>query len=134
MLEPEEWRKVNTEGLRCIYYVSNHGRVKSMSKKYGDNEKLIKPYLSGCGYYYVDIANRSQRLHSIIAKAFLEPKPSLTHTVDHIDRDVSNNNLSNLRWATKSEQKINSCRYRHDILETDKKKRQSILRKESQIR
>ena len=130
----EEWRKVNIEADRCVYYVSNHGQVKSMSKKYGDNEKLLKPYLSGCGYYYVDIANRSQRLHSIVAKAFLEKQPSLTHTIDHIDRNIANNHISNLRWATKSEQRINSSKYRHDIIETDKKKRHNILTKESRIK
>ena len=133
-MEQEEWRKVSTEGKRCFYYVSNHGRIKSLSKKYGDNERLVKPYLSGCGYYYVDVGNRSQRLHSIIANTFLEPQPTLTHTIDHIDRNPSNNHLSNLRWATKSEQRQNSSNYRHDITEMDKKKRNNILRKESEIK
>lgn len=130
-MEQEEWRKVSTEGKRCFYYVSNHGRVKSISKKYGDNERLVKPYLSGCGYYYVDIDNRSQRLHSIIANTFLEARPTLTHTIDHIDRNPSNNHLSNLRWATKSEQMQNSSNYRADIQEKDPKLRRKIIVKES---
>jgi hypothetical protein len=130
-MEQEEWRKVSTEGKRCFYYVSNHGRIKSLSKKYRDNERLVKPYLSGCGYYYVDIGNRNQRFHSIIANAFLEPQPTLTHTIDHIDRNPSNNHLSNLRWATKSEQRENSSNYRHDIQEKDPKLRMKIIMKQS---
>lgn len=127
----EEWKKINIEGDRCIYYVSNHGRIKSMSKKYGDNERLVKPCLSGCGYYYVDIGDRSQKVHSLVANNFLEPKPTLTHTIDHIDRNPKNNHISNLRWATKSEQQQNSSNYRHDITEKDPKLRRAIIVKQS---
>lgn len=133
-MSQEEWKKVSLEGKRCLYYVSNEGRVKSISKKYRDNERLVKPYLSGCGYYYVDVGNRSQRLHNLIASSFLESQPTLTHTIDHIDRNPANNHLSNLRWATKSEQRQNSTSYRHDIIEMDMKKRNNIITKQSKIK
>jgi hypothetical protein len=123
----EEWRKINLEGKRCVYYVSNEGGVKSISKKYLDNDKLVKPYLCKNGYYYVDVDNRTITVHSLIAKAFLEPQPSLTHTIDHIDRNPANNHLSNLRWATKSQQLQNSSKYRHDIAEKDPIIRKKII-------
>ncbi|KAG5187380.1 hypothetical protein JKP88DRAFT_243893 [Tribonema minus] len=49
-----------------------------------------------------------------ILTAFM-PKPSPTHTVDHIDnRRPDCHLLSNLRWATKSEQRANQTRpFRH---------------------
>jgi len=129
--DQEEWRKLDIEGTRCIYYASNHGRIKSLSKKYGDNERLVKPWISGNGYYYVEIGDRSKTIHSLISNLFMESKPSLTHTIDHIDRNSANNHISNLRWATKSEQIQNSSVYRHDITENDPLLRRRILNKES---
>lgn len=127
----EEWKKLNIEGNRCVYHVSNHGRVKSVSKKYGDNEKLVKPWISGNGYYYIDIGNRTKTVHGLITETFLESRPSLNHTIDHIDRNPSNNHISNLRWATKSEQQRNSSSYRDDISEKDPILRRKIIMMES---
>ena len=46
-------------------------------------------------------------VHCLVARAFLGPPPTSKHTVDHKDRDPSNNAASNLRWATRSEQSYN---------------------------
>jgi hypothetical protein len=35
------------------------------------------------------------------------PNPDNKPTIDHIDRDPLNNNISNLRWANTSEQMLN---------------------------
>ena len=43
----------------------------------------------------------------LVCLAFRGRQPSKLHTVDHIDRNPSNNHESNLRWATKAEQKAN---------------------------
>ena len=40
-------------------------------------------------------------------ETFSGSKPSAMHSVDHIDRDKTNNHVSNLRWATNSEQVMN---------------------------
>ena len=45
--------------------------------------------------------------------------------------DRTNNKLSNLRWATYKTQNNNKTTTRHDITETDPKKRQAIITKES---
>lgn len=51
-------------------------------------------------------------LHVLKMWSFIGPPPDLIdkYTVDHIDRCKLNNELSNLRWATKSEQSLNQVR------------------------
>jgi hypothetical protein len=44
--------------------------------------------------------------HQLVAKAFL-PNPDNKLLVDHIDGNKSNNNVSNLRWVTPSENSFN---------------------------
>ncbi len=48
----------------------------------------------------------AMRIHRIIATVFLGPAPSKRHVVDHIDKNRSNNAVSNLRWATPQENTI----------------------------
>jgi len=45
-------------------------------------------------------------VHRIVASEFL-PADDTRYAVDHIDRDPSNNHISNLRWATRSENQAN---------------------------
>lgn len=59
------------------------------------------------GYLVTTIGDKQYRVHRLIAETFL-PNPENKPTVDHIDRDRLNNSLSNLRWASLSEQKNNS--------------------------
>lgn len=59
------------------------------------------------GYRRVKIQGKTYKVHRLVAETFIdntENKP----TVDHIDRNKSNNNVSNLRWATSKEQKENT--------------------------
>ena len=46
-------------------------------------------------------------MHRLVALAFHGLPPDKSYTVDHIDRIKTNNNASNLRWATKAEQRAN---------------------------
>lgn len=45
-------------------------------------------------------------IHRIVAQLFL-PTDESRYAVDHIDRNVANNHVSNLRWATRSENQAN---------------------------
>lgn len=47
-------------------------------------------------------------IHRLVALAFI-PNPENKPTVDHIDRNRTNNNVDNLRWATMSEQNNNKA-------------------------
>lgn len=107
----EIWKDIkNYEGL---YQVSNMGRVKSLKRMMNKRkcEEIIKtPSLGGRGYKRVSLCNNGiikyYSIHRLVAEAFI-PNEENKPTVDHIDRNISNNCVSNLRWATYKEQNAN---------------------------
>lgn len=66
-----------------------------------------KGTLNRKGYYVYSSMGKQYRVHRLIAETFI-PNPENKPTVDHINRDRTDNSLGNLRWATLSEQKNNS--------------------------
>jgi len=93
----ETWKTVNGR------QVSNLGRLWHLV-----NGCAYYPAVSQCtGYSRCQAEGKLISVHILVALAFLDPKPSATHTVDHIDQDRSNNRVENLRWATKVEQANN---------------------------
>ncbi|CAL6018616.1 Conserved_hypothetical protein [Hexamita inflata] len=91
------------------YLVSNFGRITF-------NEDKVKraPISISCGYYQITILNefRSNHyfIHRLVAQAFLGECPE-NHEVDHIDRNRQNNQLSNLRYVTRSQNSRNRSSY-----------------------
>lgn len=55
---------------------------------------------------YLEIG--SERVHRIVACAFLGEPPTSQHVVDHIDTNRRNNRPQNLRWLTKLENVLNN--------------------------
>ena len=69
--------------------------------------KIKKPFINKKnGYFSVDLYkdNKSQKVtvHRLLAEAFI-PNPDNKPCVDHKDGNRQNNSLSNLRWATFSD-------------------------------
>ena len=69
---------------------------------------IKKPFLNKAnGYWTIDLwkDNKSTKvtIHRLLAEAFI-PNPQNKQTVDHKDGNRQNNSLSNLRWASYSEQ------------------------------
>ena len=54
----------------------------------------------------MDGKRKSAKIHRLVAEAFI-PNPENKECVDHIDKVRNNNNVNNLRWATKSENCMN---------------------------
>lgn len=90
------------------YQVSNLGNVRSTWVK--GKVKPIKIQVDGNGYYWVGIVGslgrKKLKTSRLVALAFI-PNPENLPTVDHIDRDKSNNKVENLRWASYKEQHDN---------------------------
>jgi len=96
------------------YLIYDDGRV--YSKKY---KRFLKPYLNKDGYYKVDLVKdgkkKTFRIHRLFALYYL-PLVDGKDIVDHIDRDKTNNDISNLRWVNHSENKINTGVYKNNKL------------------
>lgn len=90
------------------YFINKEGEIYRQNKK-NKEFKLLKPKLDN-GYYRVclriDKIRKYYYVHRLLAICFI-PNPENKPVVDHIDRDKTNNKLSNLRWATHSENTLN---------------------------
>ena len=54
------------------------------------------------GYYKIHLRHKMYNVHRLVAETFI-PNPDNKPLIDHIDRNPSNNNISNLRWVTHQE-------------------------------
>ena len=98
---------VNMEKLGYPNYsVSNFGRVKNDVS----NKIILGSTVRGYKLIYLPhVTGKSKYIpvHRLIALSFLGEPPDIGMSVDHINRDRSDNRLSNLRWATQKQQCLN---------------------------
>lgn len=76
-------------------------------ENHGNKAHWTKGTKAPIGYYVVSIRRHKLYVHRLIAETFLS-NPENKKEVDHIDRDRSNNNVVNLRWATPSDNMKNT--------------------------
>jgi hypothetical protein len=95
--EAEEWKTIaNTSDT---YECSSYGRFRN---------KVRGKFINGCldnntGYRRVTLHGKIRGAHQWIAETFL-PNPQQKRTVNHRDKNRTNNHVSNLEWATHAEQ------------------------------
>lgn len=111
----EEWKLITClkyrEGMRAAYEVSNLGRIRNKRTK-----RIVKPHKHNSGYYsfmyrYYN-ENGEQHFtcmlwHRIVATMWLDNPDNLPQ-IDHINHDVSDNRVENLRWASAKDNAANT--------------------------
>jgi hypothetical protein len=88
------------------YWITDDGIVYSEK-----TNKFLKTSINNCGYEIINLSGTNgvgcHQIGRLILEAY-DPRPD-THRLeaDHIDRNRSNNKLTNLRWTTKSQNNQN---------------------------
>ena len=115
-LEGEEWRPV--VGYESLYMVSSFGRVVALAKfvkrSYCDNylksPMLKKIQKDANGYSMIHLTkdgkSKSFLVHRLVGIAFID-NPFDYKTIDHLDCNKDNNQVTNLRWCTQSQNMLN---------------------------
>lgn len=83
-----------------IYYVSSFGRFKRKGE-------IISNKADSVGVITVSIKGHRFKLHEVVLQTFYPEGNISGCSPDHISRNRKDNSLSNLRWATRSEQYSN---------------------------
>lgn len=90
---------------QSTYYYDKHAR---QVWNIGKVPKLLKLYTDRDGYKYWVIRSKThRRMHISASHLAMEandcPRPSPDHHADHINGDINDNRIENLRWLHKSE-------------------------------
>ena len=98
----EVWKDVS--GFDGLYKVSNTGKVKRSFVN--GKERILSGRKDKDGYIEVILSKAQHksyfRIHRLVAKAFI-PNPDGKPMVNHKDKNVQNNAVTNLEWVTASE-------------------------------
>lgn len=101
------WRPV--VGWEKYYEVASDGSVRRIAAARGarPGRELAAAIHRQTGYLRVALTRngemRKVKVHLLVAEAFLPPRPSLAHEVNHRDSDRANPRLENLEWVTRRE-------------------------------
>ena len=91
------------------YEVSTEGQVRNIK-----TQRILKPRIDK-GYeryiLYNDEGYTNLHGHRLVALYFLPHPEDLAYELDHIDRNKLNNNVANIRWASRSDNNLNRSYY-----------------------
>ena len=135
----EKWKPI--QGTDDTYWVSNHGRIKSIDRTVYHNTsasglqfrqgQIIKTTIGSVGYPVFNMLGKQYYVHRIVATHFIE-NPDKKQYVNHKDGDKSNNITYNLEWVTSSENLKHAYRMGlHSSKITEKQHKEIINRRAS---
>jgi len=97
----EIWKDI--DGYNGLYQISNYGRVKSLIKHNGTDERILKPIKNLNGYLQVNLSKKGKlniySIHRLVAQAFIPNDDLLKTEINHKDENKINNNVNNLEWV-----------------------------------
>lgn len=103
--EIEEFKYI--KGYEGLYGVSKDGIVYSYTKQ----SVVCQSATATSPYMYVRLYKNNKckhcLVHRLVATTYI-PNPYNLPEIDHIDRDIFNNNVSNLRWVSRKENLFNT--------------------------
>lgn len=102
----------NIPGYIGRYIVDEDGNVYSIRKKKYIAHKIDKDGYHQVGLYRPEDKQKWFRVHALVLLAFVGPRPEGCH-IDHIDCNIDNNNIHNLRYVTPKENIRHSINVRH---------------------
>ena len=92
------------QGERTSHRFTGKPQVSSFGRFTSSFGVIYTPKPTKSGYIEVKINGKHHQIHRLIAIAFGLPKEDDQDTVNHKDKNPSNNRLENLEWANMSEQ------------------------------
>jgi len=103
----EKWKKLPVEGKKGeTYEVSNLGRMRKWHPGEKNPQILKGSSIRGYRVFNTKLTNgkgTSLYIHKLIAEQFLKKKSDQQRFVIHKDYNKENNEVVNLKWATKEE-------------------------------
>lgn len=109
-INQEIWKDI--KGFEGLYQVSNLGKIRSLDReitkpnRHGDIQifkfkgKELRFNDNGKGYLSVQLGRGNRRyVHRLVAEMFID-NPLELPSINHIDNDTKNNNVTNIEWVT----------------------------------
>lgn len=106
-----EFRKLKS--LNFLYEISKDGILRNIKSKKIKKYEIDKDGYKTYGFYKKTCGTCRKMQHQLIMEAWGTPRPDWADCIDHINKDKKDNRLENLRWATYSQNVINSDFDRH---------------------
>lgn len=120
---PENWREI--PGYEGYYQVSDLGHIRSMDRivtyRTGRQQRYVGHPVPASSHrdghllvnLWRDNKGRTDAVHRLVMAAFAGPPPE-GHEVCHEDGDPANNNLTNLRYDTRSSNRFDAVHHGTD--------------------
>jgi hypothetical protein len=111
-MSEEVWKQLDNFSN---YEIGNYGNIRNKTTKHVLTPSIKSGYL--CVSLTTDNGDRkSMKMHRLVALSFI-PNPLIKETVNHKDHNKLNNNLSNLEWATTTEQNQHKRKCKKEVQE-----------------